>query len=68
MAVLQFVVKEDGSVGDIDIKRDPGAGCGDAAKKVVNAMNNLPQKWTPGKQRGRAVKVLYTLPVKFKLQ
>ena len=68
MAVLQFVVAEDGSVKDIQIKRDPGAGCGDAAQKVVAAMNNLPQKWTPGKQRGRSVKVLYTLPVKFKLQ
>ena len=26
------------------------------------------QKWTPGYQRGKAVKVLYTLPVKYKLQ
>jgi periplasmic protein TonB len=31
-------------------------------------MNNMGKKWTPGKQRGRAVKVLYTLPVKFKLE
>ena len=68
MAVLQFVVGKDGSVKDIKVVRDPGAGCGDAAEKVVRGMNNLPQKWTPGKQRGRAVKVLYTLPVKFKLQ
>ena len=68
MAVLQFVVKEDGSVSDINIVRDPGAGCGDAAHKVVTGMNNLPQKWTPGKQRGRPVKVLYTLPVRFRLQ
>ena len=68
MAVIRFVVDKSGAVNDIELLRDPGAGCGDAAKKVVNAMNNLPQKWTPGKQRGRPVKVLYTLPVKFKLQ
>ena len=68
MAVLQFVVSESGAVTDIQVKRDPGAGCGDAAQKVVQGMNNLPQKWTPGKQRGRPVKVLYTLPVKFKLR
>lgn len=68
MTVLQFVVSETGAVKDIKVVRDIGAGCGDAAKKVVQAMNNLPQKWTPGKQRGRPVKVLYTLPVKFKLE
>ncbi|MBT8189802.1 MAG: energy transducer TonB, partial [Bacteroidia bacterium] len=68
MTVLQFVVSEDGSVKDINVVRDIGAGCGDAAKKVVEGMNRLPQKWTPGKQRGRPVKVLYTLPVKFKLE
>ena len=67
-AVLQFVVSETGKVVDVKVVRDSGAGCGDAAAKVVNAMNNLPQKWTPGKQRGRPVKVLYTLPVKFKLE
>ncbi len=68
MTVLQFVVSENGTVKDIKVVRDIGAGCGDAAKKVVSAMNNLPQRWTPGKQRGRPVKVLYTLPVKFKLE
>ena len=68
MTVLQFVVSETGAVKDVRVVRDIGAGCGDAALTVVEAMNNLPQKWTPGKQRGRAVKVLYTLPVKFRLE
>ena len=68
MAVLQFVVSEKGEVKDVKVVRDIGAGCGDAAQKVVEAMNDLPQKWTPGRQRGRPVKVLYTLPVKFRLE
>jgi len=68
MAVIQFVVEKDGSVADARIVRDPGAGTGDNALKVVNAMNNMGAKWTPGKQRGRPVKVQYTLPVKFKLE
>jgi protein TonB len=68
MAVLQFVVTETGKVDDVKIVRDIGAGCGDAGKKVVEAMNNLPERWTPGKQSGRPVKVLYTLPIKFKLE
>lgn len=68
MAILQFVVARDGSVTDITIVRDPGAGCGHAAKEVVAAMNQLPERWTPGRQRGRPVKVLYTLPVSFRLR
>ena len=66
--VIQFVVDKDGTIDDIKLVRDLEGGCGEAALKVVNGMNSLPQKWTPGKQRGRAVKVKYTLPVKFKLE
>lgn len=68
MAILQFVVGKDGMIRDLAILRDPGAGCGQAAYNVIEAMNNLPEKWTPGKQRGRSVSVRYTLPVKFKLK
>lgn len=66
--VLQFVVDKDGSITDTKIVRDIGAGCGEAASKVVDGMNNMGKKWLPGKQRGRPVRVLYTLPVKFKLE
>lgn len=65
---VQFVVEKNGSISDVNVVRDIGGGCGEAAKKVVESMNNMPQKWTPGKQRGRAVKVYFTLPVVFKLQ
>jgi protein TonB len=67
-AVIQFTVDKDGSITNIEIARDPGAGTGEAAKAAVEAMNNMPQKWTPGKQRGVPVKVLYTMPVRFKLE
>lgn len=67
MVVLQFVITEEGLISDIDVIRDPGAGCGEAAKAVVENMNNLPDRWVPGIQRGIPVKILYTLPVKFKL-
>ncbi len=68
MAVIQFVVQKDGSVAGAKVVRDPGAGTGTAALKIVEAMNSMGSKWTPGKQRGRPVKVQYTLPVKFKLE
>jgi protein TonB len=66
--VVQFVVEKDGSITDVNVVRDIGAGCGDSASKVVNSMNSMPQKWTPGKQRGRSVRVQFTLPVRFKLE
>ncbi len=65
--VLQFVIDKEGKVKDINVVRKVGAGCDEAAAKVISDMNELPQRWTPGKQRGRNVKVMYTLPIKFKL-
>ena len=55
----------DGSIRDPKIVKDPvGGGCGEEAVRVVGKM----PKWTPGSQRGKPVKVYYTLPVTFKLQ
>jgi len=67
-AVLRFVVEKDGTIGQVDILRDPGLGCGAAVQEVVNSMNAMPERWTVGKQRGRPVRVMFTLPVKFKLK
>lgn len=66
--VISFVVDDKGRINDAQIVREIGGGCGAEALRVVNMMNDLPQAWTPGKQRGRAVNVLFNLPVKFKLQ
>jgi TonB family protein len=65
--VLQFVITRDGSISDVRIVRDIGDGCGEAASEVVKSMNNMSEKWEPGRQGGKKVKVLYTLPVKFKI-
>ncbi len=67
-AVVTFVVEKDGTVKDVKVVRDIGAGCGDEALRVVELMNKKSLKWTPGKQRGKAVRVQFNLPVKFKLQ
>ena len=63
MVVVQFVVEPDGSVSNIDVVRDIGAGCGE---EIVRVLKKMPA-WNPGKQRGRPVRVMFTLPVKFKL-
>ncbi len=62
--VIRFVVEKDGSIANAEIVRDIGAGCGKEALRVVKMM----PKWIPGKQSGRPVRVLFTLPVKFQLE
>jgi TonB family protein len=65
--VIQFVVDKDGTLDDVKIIRDVDGGCGLEAMRVVQLMNTLDERWTPGYQKGKAVKVQYNLPVKFKL-
>ena len=60
---LGFVVEKDGSITDVKIKRSVGGGCTEEAMRVVKLM----PKWKPGKQQGKAVRVAFTIPVKFKL-
>jgi protein TonB len=63
--IVKFYVDTDGTVRDPQVLKDgAGGGCGDEAIRVVKSM----PKWTPGSQRGKSVKVYYTLPVTFKLQ
>ncbi|HHH52664.1 MAG TPA: energy transducer TonB, partial [Bacteroidetes bacterium] len=66
--VIRFVVSKTGEINSVKILRDIGGGCGEAAAEVINNMNNLPEKWIPGRQGGRKVSVFYTLPVVFKLR
>ena len=66
MVVVQFKIDKKGEMKDVVIRRDIGAGCGQAAADVVSSLMAL-SLWTPGKQRGRPVNILYTMPVKFKL-
>ena len=68
MVVVTFVVEKDGTVTDARVVRDIGAQCGQEALRVVNLMNEKSVKWVPGKQRGRAVRVQFNLPVRFKLE
>lgn len=61
---VSFVVEKNGQVGDVKVLRDIGGGCGAEAKRVIS---QLP-KFTPGKQRGRPVRVQYQLPINFTLR
>lgn len=61
---IGFVVEPDGSISHVEVKRGIGGGCDVEAVRVVK---NMP-RWTPGKQRGKPVRVSYTLPIKFILE
>ena len=63
--VCQFVVNKDGSIVDVVVVRSSGDASLD--KEAVRVINSMP-KWKPGKQRGKPVRVKYTVPVNFRLQ
>ncbi|MCL6267309.1 energy transducer TonB [Flagellimonas myxillae] len=58
-----FVIQKDGSIGNIRM-RGPDK---NLEKEAMRIISKLP-KMTPGKQRGRAVKVPFSIPITFKLQ
>ena len=60
--IVQFVVDEEGRVQDPKVVRGIGGGCDEEALKAVRTA-----KFRPGLQRGRPVKVRYSLPVTFSL-
>ena len=61
--ICNFVVMKDGSIDDVNVVRgvDPLL---DA--EAVRVLKSMPA-WKPGKQRGQAVNVRYTLPLEFRL-
>jgi periplasmic protein TonB len=61
---ISFVVNTDGSIVDAKVLRGIKGGCDEEALRVVRMM----PKWKPGKQQGRPVRVLYNLPVNFRLE
>ena len=62
--IIQFVVNQDGSIVDPVVMRSVEPYLDKEALRVIKMM----PKWKPGKQRGKAVRVKYTVPVTFKLQ
>ena len=60
---VTFIVEKDGSISDIKVLRDIGYGCGEEVIRVIKLM----PKWKPAKQRGKAVRQQFNLPVSFNL-
>ncbi len=62
--LVSFTIKADGTVANVKVSRgvDPALD-----KEAVRVVSSSP-KWTPGKQRDRAVNVTYSIPVIFQLR
>jgi protein TonB len=62
--IIQFVVNKDGTVVDPVVIRSVDPYLDKEALRVIAQM----PKWKPGMQRGKAVRVKFTVPVSFRLQ
>ena len=62
--IVQFVVQKDGSISDVHTVKGVSPELDAEAIRVISLM----PKWNPGKQRGQAVSVKYTMPIMFRLQ
>jgi len=61
--IVSFVINKRGKVGDVKLIRSVSPELDAEAVRVIQGMPD----WIPGKQRGKAVNVRYTIPIVFKL-
>ncbi len=61
--ICQFVVEPNGEVTNISILRGVHLSCDQEAIRVLKKM----PLWKPGMQKGRSIRVSYTLPISFRL-
>ena len=62
--MVQFVVETDGSISDVHVAKQVFPSLDAEAIRVVQAM----PKWTPGKEKGKVVRVKYNLPIVFRMR
>ena len=61
IVLLSFVVLENGRVGQVQTIKSLEPHCDAEAKRVVKSL----PRFIPGRQGGKAVRVWYTLPIRF---
>ena len=63
VVVVEFVVEPSGKLSNVVAKRKVAPSLDEEAVRVVKTL----PAWSPGKQRGKAVRVYYRLPINFQL-
>ena len=61
--IVQFVVNTDGSLGNLNVIKPLNP---ELDKEAIRVVSEMP-KWIPGRQRGKPVRVRFTIPITFKL-
>ena len=61
---VRFLVTKEGEITNVQVLKGIGYGTDDEAVRVVKTM----PRWEPARQDGKAVNVLYHLPIKFQLE
>lgn len=56
---FKFIVEKDGTISNIKELRNDNKNC---KTNGIEILKNMP-KWIPGEQRGKKMRVLYTLPI-----
>ncbi len=64
-AICQFIIDKDGSVTETTVIRSAGHPALD--NEAIRVINSMPA-WKPGMQKGKPVRVKYTLPINFGLK
>ena len=62
--LVTFIVNKDGAIVEPEVVKSVNPSLDKEALRVISTMPN----WKPGSQRGKPVRVKYTVPVAFKLQ
>lgn len=60
---VKFIIEKDGSIGEITVPKGIGDGCDEESRRVVSKMPN----WSPGVHKGKTVRVVFNLPIRFTL-
>ena len=63
--VVEFIVERDGSITSVHAKNDIGGGCAEEAVRIVQKLT----RFKPGVNReGKPARILYIIPIQFKLK
>jgi TonB family protein len=63
--ICQIVIEKDGSITNVKVAQSSGETFFD--KEAIRVLTSMP-KWKPGRHRGELVRVLYTIPITFRLK
>jgi periplasmic protein TonB len=64
--ILKVLINKEGIIEYIQILSSPDLSFSKAAEKVVLSMNEMPERWKPGIQRGKVVDVWYQFHITHK--